>query len=357
MFDPTKATLSEPPSMIDYNNLTPAALIGLLTGKNIAQSGQETPTSTLTSTPTQTQTPTQTPTSTPTSTPTQTPTQTPMQAPISMEEVEEVPIPSRGNGVYDIKNNQTTSKIDGKTYYHRPRSIPMPKYRNELTDKQRYLEAHNYFRKRHCAGPVVWDDKLEELARQWANELATTNYSQKGRGTIDHPSVGNEPKKYLSTDGVNVNVGQNIAYGGEGLGNGDTNFRQEIEDVVADWYEEVMIPNFQGGGMRYDGSKIIFTPSLEEKKANAQKQKQRYTSNGCSANVEYDYDKGPSCNPQSGHFTQVVWKDTKRIGCAKVPVKWENGTAMWVCNYGPAGNVMDPKGQNYKNNVISPDKC
>jgi pathogenesis-related protein 1 len=42
----------------------------------------------------------------------------------------------------------------------------------------------------------------------------------------------------------------------------------------------------------------------------------------------------------SGHYTQVVWKDTKELGCAKIACK---GNIIVVCNYDPPGNVLGQK--------------
>ncbi|CAO2201422.1 unnamed protein product [Urochloa humidicola] len=39
-----------------------------------------------------------------------------------------------------------------------------------------------------------------------------------------------------------------------------------------------------------------------------------------------------------GHYTQVVWRNTKAIGCARV--KCDNGGIFITCNYSPAGNVI-----------------
>ena len=37
-----------------------------------------------------------------------------------------------------------------------------------------------------------------------------------------------------------------------------------------------------------------------------------------------------------GHYTQIIWKDTRRVGCALV----QKGTKqIWVCKYDPPGNV------------------
>jgi pathogenesis-related protein 1 len=42
----------------------------------------------------------------------------------------------------------------------------------------------------------------------------------------------------------------------------------------------------------------------------------------------------------SGHFTQMVWKDTRHIGCAKAECR---GKVIVVCNYDPPGNVIGEK--------------
>lgn len=52
--------------------------------------------------------------------------------------------------------------------------------------------------------------------------------------------------------------------------------------------------------------------------------------------AEYDYDK-PGFSQETGHFTQVVWKDTQRMGVARVCVP-ETGETYVVANYDPPGN-------------------
>jgi uncharacterized protein YkwD len=42
----------------------------------------------------------------------------------------------------------------------------------------------------------------------------------------------------------------------------------------------------------------------------------------------------------SGHYTQIVWKNTGQIGCAKAEC---NGNLIVVCNYNPPGNVLGQK--------------
>ncbi len=46
-----------------------------------------------------------------------------------------------------------------------------------------------------------------------------------------------------------------------------------------------------------------------------------------------------SCNGATGHFTQIVWKSTLRVGCASATCPFSGGTGtVWVCEYAPGGN-------------------
>lgn len=42
-----------------------------------------------------------------------------------------------------------------------------------------------------------------------------------------------------------------------------------------------------------------------------------------------------------GHYTQIIWAKTKRVGCARV--KCSNGNYIMVCNYDPPGNYRGEK--------------
>lgn len=49
---------------------------------------------------------------------------------------------------------------------------------------------------------------------------------------------------------------------------------------------------------------------------------------------EYNYHAN-TCRGVCGHYTQVVWRGTKEVGCA---VARQSDREVWVCNYAPPGN-------------------
>jgi len=66
--------------------------------------------------------------------------------------------------------------------------------------------------------------------------------------------------------------------------------------------------------------------------------------------VDYDY-KSNSCRPfkMCGHYTQMVWKNSIRIGCARI--KCMNGAWFVTCNYDPPGNYIGEKPFNYDRHI------
>lgn len=57
--------------------------------------------------------------------------------------------------------------------------------------------------------------------------------------------------------------------------------------------------------------------------------------------ANYDYNSNSCVGGECLHYTQVVWKTSIRIGCAKV--KCDNGGTFIGCNYDPPGNYVGQK--------------
>ncbi|XP_008841607.1 GLIPR1-like protein 1 [Nannospalax galili] len=56
----------------------------------------------------------------------------------------------------------------------------------------------------------------------------------------------------------------------------------------------------------------------------------------------YNFDN-LSCSKTCGHYTQVVWAKSHKVGCAvtNCPNLGGRATGLFICNYGPAGNYAN----------------
>jgi len=55
--------------------------------------------------------------------------------------------------------------------------------------------------------------------------------------------------------------------------------------------------------------------------------------------ADFDY-RSNSCRGVCGHYTQIVWNDTREVGCA---VARGGRREVWVCEYDPPGNWVGRK--------------
>ena len=144
-------------------------------------------------------------------------------------------------------------------------------------DKLSALQVHNDARKEVGVAPLVWSEKLEQQALKYAKQIARTN-------NYEHS---------------NTKDGENLAmfYEYEESNKVKTYIYSEtpLYDASVAWYDEIK---------DYKYSKI-----------------KRYR-----------------IGPKIGHYTQMVWKDTKEVGIASAISK--NGKVYVVARYYPAGNYL-----------------
>lgn len=151
----------------------------------------------------------------------------------------------------------------------------------------RFLSEHNNIRRKMNLKELTWDSSLADYAQRWAEYLKKNNHC-----LMKHRSDANmrEGKKF----------GENLAYNWTDAPIAKGQFDSSPEAVVISFSKECQ---------DYD-----------------------YQSNSCKA------------NKKCGHFTQVIWRDSLRVGCGMVICDGAendrgNGHAeLWVCNYDPRGN-------------------
>lgn len=155
--------------------------------------------------------------------------------------------------------------------------------------EKRFLDAHNKIRDIYQLPKLSWDSSLAAYAQRWADhQKAKDQCRMKHRS---HQKI-TEGKSY----------GENLAYNWISTAVPLGVYMSSPEKVVKSWSGECK-----------DYS---------------------YGQNSCRA--------GEQC----GHFTQVVWHSTRRVGCAVITCdgneSWygEGRLELWVCNYDPPGNYI-----------------
>jgi Cysteine-rich secretory protein family len=144
------------------------------------------------------------------------------------------------------------------------------------------LKLHNSERAAVNVAPLTWNENLAAGAQTWATHLATT-------GQFIHDPVNAVPK---GPHGENI----------------------------AGFFSDVSEPN--GGQSKW----------ADEKSS--------YDGGPCGDPPVY---RPSSCGKASGHYTQMVWQNTKAIGCGTAPPNGQpapggHAFSILVCRYDPPGN-------------------
>jgi pathogenesis-related protein 1 len=146
-------------------------------------------------------------------------------------------------------------------------------------------KAHNVVRRKLGVSELVWSSELAKYAQVWANYLKENNNCK-----MKHrPRYG----KYKQVHGENLSWFSAVLW---------SDGKREFQNIspsrgIQGWIDEVK---------DYD-----------------------YSRNKCNS--------GKVC----GHYTQLVWENSKKLGCAMVTC--DNKEQIWVCNYDPPGNYVGQK--------------
>ena len=152
---------------------------------------------------------------------------------------------------------------------------------SQLTlDEKKALKVHNDAREEVGAPPLVWSEKLEEQALLYAKILARKDEKQ-------------NMKHSKTNDGENMTY----SYSAESQGGVITPIfsSNPLTDASVGWYEEIKDYRYSKFKTRRIGRPI-------------------------------------------GHYTQMVWKSTKKVGIAYAVSK--KGSVYVVARYFPAGNFI-----------------
>ena len=147
------------------------------------------------------------------------------------------------------------------------------------------LDSHNEFRADHGAEDLTYDATLAEAAQAYAEQLDATN-------SFEHSDA--------------AGYGENLAFYSSSDPQTTIDTLEGTGYATEQWYNEITTPG-------------------------------------------YDFENpGYNTNPGTGHFTQVVWKGSERLGCGV------SGSVL-VCRYEPAGNFLGEFAANVKTSGTTPD--
>jgi uncharacterized protein YkwD len=171
-------------------------------------------------------------------------------------------------------------------------------------DEKIICDQHNLLRAKHGVPALNWSPDLAANAKNWVAGCHTDKNSNGDEFFCHQSSI------YGCGTDASYTYGENLSWfwGTPQL---------TPDEVVNNWYCENNVYNYDDP---QPGGSLTF---------------------GCDNNPD----------KVTGHFTQVVWKSTQRLGCAKntCPLGGNSAT-LWACEYDPAGNITGE----FKENVPKP---
>lgn len=204
-------------------------------------------------------------------------------------------------------NTVTTGKCAGykvdSPFCDAPNPGPIyPSPESGMKDWESYfLDGHNKLRCLHGMPPMNWNKALAQKAQEWASDMGERY--QRGQ----NPHSSHSFRKNVAGHWM---VGENIAWQSRWSG-----YQAAELKATYSWYSE--IKDTDEGRVR-QGNTIPRSPMI-------------------------------------GHYTQLVWKGSRDLGCGEN--KKGKGEGFYVCMYGAAGNMQGQVTSNVGKIKVDPGKC
>ena len=119
----------------------------------------------------------------------------------------------------------------------------------------------------------------------------------------------------------------------------DLTWSDKLADVAQDWADTLKEEGCGFYHSRNDYGENLFMSSpiirSDGHRSVANVDPEAVTDSWGNEVKDYNYTDN-SCSGVCGHYTQVVWKDTSEVGCARTVC--DDKSQIWVCSYSPAGN-------------------
>ncbi len=140
----------------------------------------------------------------------------------------------------------------------------------------------------------------------------------------------------LSQDEIAIILERHNSWRAEVGVNEELEWSEDMAKLAADWARKLKRnncgfehrPNNKFGENLFKGTTGYYGPKDVIDAWASEKKDYNYSKNKCQS--------GKVC----GHYTQIVWKNTTKVGCAKIEC---DGYDLWVCNYDPPGNWVGEK--------------
>jgi len=191
--------------------------------------------------------------------------------------------------------------------------------------EQDCVDSHNFFRSLHDIKPMKWSKELSGTAQVWANYLAEfapvnpeklTNEKHRTRAWPHSDRVGQRKQNAFAPVKRGVDVGEIVSFDWSHRG---TNCSQEVEK----WYSEIFF---------FDPADPLKARKLSPEQGDDQ---------------------------QVGHLTQLLWADSKQVGCGSTTISFpglvdelsgQRGlfSTYVVCQYEVMGNIVTKMLDNFK---------